>query len=391
MTAVGVPATRRGPFAVAVALVIAAALVLLSVMVIVPPYTMAMVPIVVGSTELSPLLVLLDLVWCLAANRLLRGHAWLRGATIAALVVAAMIAVRPLTQFTAIAASSSAQLGTEASQPRYSLLTAMVGLPSSKEVVARAIAYHAADGAPLTMRLYALPADTARPTVVVIYGGAWRGGDATQCEDVSRALASRGYMVAAIDYRHAPTFHHPAQLDDVRASFRLLRDSAQAWKVDVTRVAVLGRSAGGQLAELTAFAPGGFPVRAVIAIYAPHDLVEGYRNLPSPDPIDGPAVLRAFIGGTPDNALERFRAASPSSYVRPGLPPTLLLYGGKDHVVKPEFNRGAAAALRAARVPVVAVELPWAEHGFDMAPAGLGAQLALSVISEFLKREIGKH
>ena len=75
--------------------------------------------------------------------------------------------------------------------------------------------------------------------------------------------------------------------------------------------------------------------------------------------------------------------------MRPGLPPTLLLYGAQDHVVKPEFNRGAADRLRAAHVPVVQVEVPWGEHGFDIAPGGLGAQLSTDVIVGFLARTIG--
>ena len=75
--------------------------------------------------------------------------------------------------------------------------------------------------------------------------------------------------------------------------------------------------------------------------------------------------------------------------MRPGLPPTLLVYGAHDHVVKPAFNRGAADRLRAAHVPVVQVEVPWGEHGFDMAPGGLGAQLATDVIVGFLARTLG--
>ena len=100
-------------------------------------------------------------------------------------------------------------------------------------------------------------------------------------------------------------------------------------------------------------------------------------------------VLRDFLGGTPDDHLARYQAASPATYVKAGLPPTLLLFGGKDHVIKPAFNRRAASDLRAVHVPVVSIELPWADHGFDMAPGGLGSQLAFAVISAFLDREIG--
>ena len=130
-------------------------------------------------------------------------------------------------------------------------------------------------------------------------------------------------------------------------------------------------------------------MRAVVALYAPYDLEQGYRDLPTPDPIDVRGALRGFIGGTPSDQAGRYRAASPASFVRAGVPPTLLMYGGSDHVVKPDFNRQAAAALRAARVQVVQVELPWAEHGFDMAPGGVGAQLAYGTITDFLSRELG--
>ena len=388
MSQVELQSSIPGPLPATIALVVAAILIFLSAMVMIPPYSMLLFPLAVGSSEYSPFLVLLDLVWCIAASRFLRGHGWIRGASIGALVIAAIIAIRPLTQYTRVAAAASEQLGGADAPHRFSLLTALRGLPASSDVTMRTIDYIAPDATRLQMRLYAQREPKRRPTIVVIYGGAWRNGDASQCEDVSRALASRGFAVAAIDYRHAPRVHYPAQLDDVRLSLMMLRDSADAWGLDRDRMAVLGRSAGGHLAELNSYAPGEVPMKAVVAMYAPYDLIEGYRDLPSPDPIDVRDVLRGFIGGTPDDQHRSYIAASPSSWVRKGLPPTLLIFGGRDHIIKPAFNRAAAAALRAANVPVVAVELPWAEHGFDMAPAGLGAQLAFHVIVEFLEREL---
>jgi acetyl esterase/lipase len=365
-------------------LFVAAVLVVLSAMVLLPPFSMQLFPLAVGAPEYSPLLVIVDLLWCLPVNRLLRASPRARYATLAALLVSACLAVRPLTQYTRVAAAASEQLGTSDAPPRFSLMAAFTGLPTSGDVMERVVPYAAPDGQRLTMRLYSLPQREARPTVVVLYGGAWRNGTSAQASNVSRALASRGYVVAAMDYRHAPMSPYPAQTDDVSRGILLLRDSADAWGIDLARMAILGRSSGGHLAELAAYMPGAFPFRAVIAIYAPYDLVEGFRDLPSPDPIGVRAVLVSFLKGTPAEKLALYRAASPASYVRPGLPPTLLIFGGRDHVVKPEFNRSAARALRAAHVPVVAVELPWAEHGFDLAPTGLGGQLAFNVISDFL-------
>ena len=365
-------------------LVVAVVLVVLSAMVLVPPFSALLFPLVVGASEYSPVLVLLDLLWCLPVNRLLRPTPRIRYASLAALVLSACVAVRPLTQYTRVATAASEQLGTADLPPRFSLMAAFTGLPASGDVTERTVSYAAPDAELLTMRLYSLPKRELRPTVVVLYGGAWRNGTSAQAANVSRALAARGYLVAALDYRHAPRSVFPAQTEDVSRGILLLRDSSVAWGIDVTRMAILGRSSGGHLAELAAFMPSGYPFRAVIGIYAPWDLVEGYMDLPSPDPIGVRGVLTSFMKGMPEQKLAQYRAASPVSYVRPGLPPTLLLFGGRDHVVKPEFNRQAAQRLRAAHVPVVSVELPWAEHGFDLAPTGLGGQLAFNVISEFL-------
>ena len=376
--------TSRRPLRLAI-LIVTAALVMLSAMVWVPPFSLAMFPFALGASEYSPLLVLLDLLWCLPVNRVFRLTPRLRYASLVALFVSACVAVRPLTQYTRTAAAASEQLGTPDLSPRFSLVAAFTGLPTSANVVERIVPYAAPNGQRLTMRLYSLPLPKASPTVVVLYGGAWHQGTSAQAANVSRALASKGYVVAALDYRHAPMSPYPAQVEDVGRGMLLLRDSADAWGIDLARLAILGRSSGGHLAELAAYIPNGFPFRAVIAIYAPYDLAKGYVDLPSPDPLGVQPVLRSFLQGTPSERPSQYRAASPASYVRTGLPPTLLIFGSRDHVVKPEFNRMAARALRAARVPVIAVELPWAEHAFDLAPSGLGGQLAFNVISDFLE------
>jgi acetyl esterase/lipase len=384
---------RHGRRIVALVLGVTVVLALLTALALTAPRTMSMLVGTLVASELSPLVALVALVWTLVAFTLLRGRGSLRMATIALLLAVAVSSLRPLVEFRRAAASARRQLGGDDDPVAFSPLVALTGLPVAHAVTIRAVPYRAADGAPLTLQLYTLGGAAPRPVVVVVYGGAWRGGDATQSANVSRALASRGYAVVAIDYRHAPASHFPAQLDDVRRSLTLVRDSAASWGIDATHLALLGRSSGGQLAELTAFTPdsGGdaVPVRAVIALYAPYDLAEGYRDLPVPDPIGVRHVLRDFLGGPPNEQAARYHDASPASYVRAGVPSVLLLFGGRDHVVKPEFNRGAAAALRGAGARVVAVELPWAEHGFDMVPGGLGAQLALDTMLGFLGQTIG--
>jgi acetyl esterase/lipase len=366
-------------------------LVVLSAASIVPPASMSMLPLSLATSELSPVLAFVILIWIVLARRQLAERTGQRTVATVVLLAAAFVTLRPATQFVTVVHDTAAQMKSEFAAP-LRIRRVLRGLPSAGDVQERTVRYAAADGTPLEMRLFFNPHGFSgkRPVVVVLYGGAWRGGAPTQSESVSRALAQKSYFVAAIDYRHAPRFRYPSQLDDVRRSLALLRDSAASWNADTSRIALLGRSAGGHLAELSAYSPGDHPVRAVIAIYAPWNLADGYRDPPVPDPIGTRGVIGNFLGGTPDAIPQRYHDASPSSYVRAGLPATLLIYGARDNIVKPEFNRTAAAALRGAGNHVVQVELPWAEHGFDFVPGGLGSRVAYGTIVAFLDRELSR-
>src|SRR2546425_2813036 len=89
-------------------------------------------------------------------------------------------------------------------------------------------------------------------------------------------LATHGFVVFAIDYRHAPRWRWPAQLADVRAALEWIGRHGTEYGADPNRLAVLGRSSGAQLAMVASYARGGPPVRAVVSYYGPVDLVEGY-------------------------------------------------------------------------------------------------------------------
>jgi acetyl esterase/lipase len=370
-----------------------AAIILLAALSVAPAWSMSALPVVLAASELAPATTLLALLWLFAARVLLAGkRVWRTMATVAllgAMVPGVRILVQALGLANRIALDVLPDDAAGASASTGILPSTLAGVPSAPDVRERTIEYAAADGSPLAMRLFVAPPGRApRPIVVVLYGGGWRAGDPGQGAAQNRALAGRGYLVAAIDYRHAPEFTYPAQLDDVRQSLTMIRDSAASWNGDPSRIALLGRSAGGHLAELAAFMPGAPPVRAVIALYAPWNLADGYRDVPRPDPIGVRTVIGDFMGGAPDALPARYEEASPSSYVRPGMPPTLLLYGARDHLVKPEFNRDATSALWASNEHSVAIELPWSEHGFDLVPGGLGARIAHATIVRFLDREM---
>jgi dipeptidyl aminopeptidase/acylaminoacyl peptidase len=113
-------------------------------------------------------------------------------------------------------------------------------------------------------------------------------------------------------------------------------------------------------------------------------LIAGYENLPVPDPIGVRKVLETFLGGPPAQLRERYIQASPVTYATRPQPPTLLIQGGRDHLVKPEFARELHQQLKAVGSPAVLLELPWAEHGFDLVFKGIGNREALKYVESFL-------
>ena len=148
---------------------------------------------------------------------------------------------------------------------------------------------------------------------------------------------------------------------------------------------LLGRSAGAQLALIAAYEGTPADVAGVVSFYGPTDLAEGWRVPPRPDPFDVRAALETYLGGTPDQIPEPYRAASPLTYVSAKAPPTLLLYGRRDHIVEARFGRILNDRLRAAGATSILLELPWSEHAFDLVPNGLGGQVSLFYVERFVE------
>ena len=250
--------------------------------------------------------------------------------------------------------------------------------------VTRNIPFAAPEGVHLTLDVYRPVPAERYPTVVQIYGGAWQRGAPGDDARFATYLAAHGFVVFAVDYRHAPQWRWPAQIEDVRAALRWIRDHAGEYGADASRLALLGRSSGAHLAMLAAYEPGALPISAVVSYYGPVDLADGYRNPPTPDPLDVRSVEEAFLGGTPDEVPDRYREASPITYVSRRLPPSLLIYGGRDHIVLPRFGAMLDEKLRAAGATSVFLEIPWAEHAFDAVPNGPSGQLSSYYTERFL-------
>ena len=249
--------------------------------------------------------------------------------------------------------------------------------------ITRSVPVRTVGGVALTVDVYRPAHDGIVPTVVQLHGGSWRSGDPGENADLAQALAASGFGVFAIDYRHAPDWTWPAQNEDVLDALRWVTDHGAEYGADPTRLALLGRSAGAQLAMRASQDSAAPAIRAVVSIYGPVDLADGYRSPPRPDPIDTRFVLTQFLDGTPDQRPALYADASPITRAGQPHPPVLIITGGRDHVVEPRFGTMLHSKLLEGG-PSVLLNMPWADHAFDAISFGPSSQIALYYTQRFL-------
>ncbi|MGW0479003.1 alpha/beta hydrolase [Nonomuraea sp. NPDC003214] len=235
----------------------------------------------------------------------------------------------------------------------------------------------------------AAPGAGRLPVVVNVHGGAQ---DAPQSPFPrwDAWLADSGYVVFDVDYRFFRPYDWKSSPGDVKCALGWVVRNAERYGADPARITLMGQSAGGYLSMLAAYTTAAeLPpscdvpeVRpdAVIAWCAPGDAT---AEVPSPFRLSE-TVRRQLAEETWPLADEDWTRASPSTYLRPGLPRTLLIQGGRDILQTAGHTRDFAARLARAGVRHELVEIPYADHQFDLVWGGFGSQIARHVVRDFL-------
>jgi alpha-L-fucosidase 2 len=184
--------------------------------------------------------------------------------------------------------------------------------------------------------------------VILVHGGGWSMGDkqAAFVKPLFPTLDRSGLAWFSINYRLAPKHPYPAALRDVEEAIRYVKHHAKEFRVDPSRIALLGESAGGHLVALAGTHPQpDTAVAAVIPFYGAFDLEA--LVTPRGEVSKG---FRQFLSISDLSAKSRavLREASAASYVKPGLPPFLLIHGTRDEAVPYEQSVKFCDALKAA-------------------------------------------
>lgn len=219
----------------------------------------------------------------------------------------------------------------------------------------------------------ARPAQLNRPApcIVVIHGGAWRGGNRKLHTDLIYKFAQAGFVSASLQYRLCPKHVFPAQVEDVKCAVRYLRANADKHGIDKQRFGAIGFSAGAHLAMMLGVmgpddgleGAGGWPdepsqVQAAVSFFGPTDFTA--NDLP----VVSQGLLRDFLGGTIAEKPDAYRLASPVTYVSKGDAPLLLFQGTRDPLVPHTQAYRMADAMTRAGAPGRMELLLNAAHGW---------------------------
>jgi len=248
----------------------------------------------------------------------------------------------------------------------------------------RGLVFAEVDGARLRLDVYrgaaATPTPGPRPAVIQIHGGGWFAGSRwEQGIPLLNHLAQIGWTGFNIDYRLSPAATFPDQIIDVKRAIAWVRSNAAELGIDPEMICITGGSAGGHLTALAgltandaAYQPGfegeDTSVAAAVPFYGVYDLTNsnGFYYPGMRDWVFEQIVFKRRYADDP----EAFRSASPSFRVHPSAPPFLVIHGERDTLVPVADARDFVARLRAVSAnPVRYIELPAAEHAFDLWPS----------------------
>lgn len=169
----------------------------------------------------------------------------------------------------------------DALRNRIQMMTKMYPMPEPVGKVEE-ITIAGANGAQLAGRVYTPPGTGPFPVIVYYHGGGWVIASINAYDSSARALTNgAGAIVVAVEYRKGPENKFPAAHDDAFAAYQWTLANAASFGGDPQRVAVVGESAGGNLAANVSIAARDRGARAPLAQILVYPIANNDLNAPS--------------------------------------------------------------------------------------------------------------
>lgn len=238
--------------------------------------------------------------------------------------------------------------------------------------VFRDITYKTIDGMELQVDIYRQKdLQEPAPTLIFVHGGAWKKGKRQDYLPYLIDYAEKGYVTATLSYRLSGVAKFPAAAQDVNCGIKWIKEHAEDYGIDPDRLALVGGSAGGHLSLLLGYGgeeplfnqdcipDAGSAVKVIVDFYGPVDLTTPYAI--------STEQVQSFMGTSYEQNSEMYRLASPSTFISPDDPPTLIFQGTIDSLVPVTQSDSLQRWLQQAGVPNEYHRLKGWPHSMDMA------------------------
>lgn len=217
------------------------------------------------------------------------------------------------------------------------------------------------------------------PGVIFVHGGAWTQGDKISIDDEAAAVANIGWAGISINYR---LNGFPTEPQDVQTAIQWVKANALRYGVDPNRIAVVGASAGGNLAAYAATVMGKSSGLAALVTWSG---IMDFRQAAQLNPDDA-KIVENYIGCMPANCPQTYGQASPITHVAAGTPPTLVV-NSTNEVVPLSQAQAMVSALQAIGTNVSLYALPGELHAMAYAPTAF--PVTVNYLAQYLSPYIG--
>jgi acetyl esterase/lipase len=207
-------------------------------------------------------------------------------------------------------------------------------------------------------------------------------------------FTARGVTAFVLRYRLGPNYLYPIPLQDAQRAIRYVRANAKQYGVDPNRVGMIGFSAGGHLAAMTATSSDyqGKPNApdSVDRLNAKPDfLVLGYSwnnaMLPSEPPYIGSYQKLMRMSGNEVQAFEK--NYTPALLVTKETPPTFIYSTTDDKVVHVSASVDFYTALVKAGVPAELHLFAHGDHGLGLGGQDPALEFWPALLSQWLRAQ----
>jgi acetyl esterase/lipase len=235
------------------------------------------------------------------------------------------------------------------------------------------------------------------PTILAVHGGGFYSGSKAGYQRLAGAFTGMGYALVSANYRLAPKYSYPAQVEDVFCALAWIHANHGAHNLDSGRIVVMGESAGANLAAMLATVddpgeylrdcPHDLPesdwLQAAVLFYGSYDFTDA-GNYPSRDVEE---VLQPYWGAElGDISAEKLAEMSPQSWVDGSEAPFLIIHGTQDASIPSEMAEEFATVLEDAGVEVELLLLE-ANHAFLLLPLSASENVqSLQAMEAFLSK-----